>query len=235
MRPRQCWNTETHIHPPLFFCSERWLIWKRQRQRSRKSYSLRHTLSPPRDKKRKKQHKFPRFRIHDLEEEVRELQLGQREQEEAEARRSREMIARAERERMAEADGFQVRWETVSGKIMCEMKCLSPREKKIMYDFGINNVLFFRSLLFFRKFNHTPVPRCFPRFWQLQFSCNTLRTCSQIIKSDYVFSSTECSPLRRRTLRLGRNPPTCGQNATDWGRRRGGRRREQGRRTRRCR
>ncbi len=40
---------------------------------------------------------------------MRELQLGQREQEEAEARRSREMIARAERERMAEADGFQVR------------------------------------------------------------------------------------------------------------------------------
>ncbi len=49
-------------------------------------------------------------RINDLEEEVRDLQLSQSEQEEAEQRRTREMIARLEREKQLEGENYAIRW-----------------------------------------------------------------------------------------------------------------------------
>ena len=55
---------------------------------------------------------FPR--INDLEEEVRDLQVQARDTEEQEQKRSREMIARMEREKQLEVENYAIRYENIS-------------------------------------------------------------------------------------------------------------------------
>ena len=50
-------------------------------------------------------------RINDLEEEVRDLQVQARDTEEQEQKRSREMIARMEREKHLEVENYAIRYE----------------------------------------------------------------------------------------------------------------------------